>query len=47
MLEANKYGACSGAPGRIRTGDARLRSPALYPLSYEGGECYRPVFTGL
>ena len=29
----------SGAPGQIRTGDARLRSPALYPLSYEGGEC--------
>src|SRR6266581_8586766 len=26
-----------GAPGRIRTCDARLRSPALYPLSYEGG----------
>src|SRR3954462_1294371 len=26
-----------GAPGQIRTGDARLRSPALYPLSYEGG----------
>ena len=27
-----------GAPGRIRTCDARLRSPALYPLSYEGGD---------
>ena len=25
------------APGRNRTCDARLRSPALYPLSYEGG----------
>jgi hypothetical protein len=30
-------GGREGAPGRIRTGDARLRSPALYPLSYEGG----------
>ena len=29
----------SRAPGRIRTCDARLRSPALYPLSYEGGDC--------
>jgi hypothetical protein len=29
----------TGAPGRIRTCDARLRSPALYPLSYEGGDC--------
>ena len=37
--EVSKYGASSGAPGQIRTGDARLRSPALYPLSYEGGEC--------
>jgi cyclic pyranopterin monophosphate synthase len=35
-LQASKYGPCSGAPGRIRTCDARLRSPALYPLSYEG-----------
>jgi hypothetical protein len=26
------------APGRIRTCDARRRRPALYPLSYEGGE---------
>ena len=26
----------SGAPGRIRTADARLRRAALYPLSYEG-----------
>ncbi len=25
-----------GAPGRIRTCAAWLRSPALYPLSYEG-----------
>jgi hypothetical protein len=25
-----------GAPGRIRTYDLRLRSPLLYPLSYEG-----------
>src|SRR4051794_10736051 len=30
-------GPRGGAPGQIRTGDARLRSPALYPLSYEGG----------
>jgi hypothetical protein len=35
--EANKW----GAPGRIRTCDARLRSPALYPLSYEGGDLSR------
>ena len=35
-FQASKYGPCSGAPGRIRTCDARLRSPALYPLSYEG-----------
>jgi hypothetical protein len=27
-----------GAPGRIRTCDARLRSPALYPLSYGGAQ---------
>ena len=26
-----------GAPGRIRTCDARFRKPTLYPLSYEGG----------
>jgi site-specific DNA recombinase len=26
------------APGRIRTCDARLRKPPLYPLSYEGGD---------
>ena len=25
-----------GAPGRIRTCDARFRKPTLYPLSYEG-----------
>jgi hypothetical protein len=25
-----------GAPGRIRTCDARFRKPMLYPLSYEG-----------
>jgi hypothetical protein len=24
-----------GAPGRIRTCDLRIRSPLLYPLSYE------------
>jgi hypothetical protein len=36
-LQPSKYGTSSGAPGRIRTCDARLRSPALYPLSYEGG----------
>jgi hypothetical protein len=36
-LQPSKYGPSSGAPGRIRTCDARLRSPALYPLSYEGG----------
>ena len=35
-LQPSKYGPSSGAPGRIRTCDARLRSPALYPLSYEG-----------
>ena len=32
-----------GAPGRIRTCDARFRKPTLYPLSYEGGG---PVATG-
>ena len=26
----------TGAPGRIRTCDARFRKPTLYPLSYEG-----------
>ena len=26
----------SGAPGRIRTADAGLRTAALYPLSYGG-----------
>jgi hypothetical protein len=26
-----------GAPGRIRTCDARFRKPTLYPLSYWGG----------
>ncbi len=26
-----------GAPGEIRTPDARLRTAALYPLSYGGG----------
>jgi hypothetical protein len=26
-----------GAPGRIRTCDARFRKPTLYPLSYGGG----------
>ena len=35
-LQPSKYGPSSRAPGRIRTCDARLRSPALYPLSYEG-----------
>ena len=25
-----------GAPGRIRTCDARFRKPTLYPLSYGG-----------
>jgi hypothetical protein len=28
--------AITGAPGRIRTCDARFRKPMLYPLSYEG-----------
>lgn len=28
----------SGAPGRIRTADAGLRTAALYPLSYGGTE---------
>ena len=36
-MEPSKHGLSEGAPGRIRTCDARLRSPALYPLSYEGG----------
>ena len=26
----------SGAPGRNRTYDSRIRNPVLYPLSYEG-----------
>jgi hypothetical protein len=26
----------AGAPGRIRTCDARFRKPTLYPLSYGG-----------
>ena len=31
-----------GAPGRIRTCDARFRKPMLYPLSYEGLSCILP-----
>src|SRR3954452_9906645 len=31
-----------GAPGRIRTCDARFRKPTLYPLSYEGGAWREP-----
>jgi hypothetical protein len=31
-----------GAPGRIRTCDARFRKPTLYPLSYEGGAWQKP-----
>jgi hypothetical protein len=31
-----------GAPGRIRTCDARFRKPTLYPLSYEGGAWRKP-----
>ena len=31
-----------GAPGRIRTCDARFRKPTLYPLSYEGGAWHKP-----
>ncbi len=31
-----------GAPGRIRTCDARFRKPTLYPLSYGGGGCRKP-----
>ena len=32
-----------GAPGRIRTCDARFRKPTLYPLSYEGGVWPKPT----
>ena len=32
-----------GAPGRIRTCDARFRKPTLYPLSYEGGAWLEPT----
>jgi hypothetical protein len=32
-----------GAPGRIRTCDARFRKPTLYPLSYEGGAWLKPT----
>ena len=31
-----EIGQSHGAPGRIRTCDARFRKPMLYPLSYEG-----------
>src|SRR3954452_9236667 len=31
-----------GAPGRIRTADAGLRTAALYPLSYGGATCILP-----
>ena len=34
-VRANVAGL-AGAPGRIRTCDARFRKPTLYPLSYEG-----------
>src|SRR5437764_10682956 len=34
-------GELSGAPGRIRTCDARFRKPTLYPLSYGGGKLER------
>ena len=32
---------CYGAPGRIRTADASLRTAALYPLSYGGAQAHR------
>jgi hypothetical protein len=31
----------TGAPGRIRTADASLRTAALYPLSYGGADLHR------
>ena len=34
---------CFGAPGRIRTADASLRTAALYPLSYGGAASIVPV----
>jgi hypothetical protein len=43
-LQAPEYRTRIGAPGRIRTCDARLRSPALYPLSYEGGMLKAPDY---
>lgn len=33
--EEADQGCDLGAPGRIRTCDRRIRSPLLYPLSYE------------
>ena len=45
-LQPSKYGPSSGAPGRIRTCDARLRSPALYPLSYEGSAAGACPYSG-
>src|SRR5207302_10128562 len=35
------YQIIYGAPGRIRTSDARFRKPTLYPLSYGGLEQLR------
>src|SRR5262249_20314048 len=34
--KAQGRAARDGAPGRIRTCDARFRKPTLYPLSYGG-----------
>ena len=36
--DALERGCGSGAPGRIRTADAQLRTLPLYPLSYGGAD---------
>jgi hypothetical protein len=40
MYSKNPNTLLSGDPGRIRTYDARLRTAALYPLSYRAFAIY-------
>jgi hypothetical protein len=40
--ESTRQGVRCGAPGRIRTADASLRTAALYPLSYGGARGWYP-----
>ncbi len=44
VVRERQHAAFWGAPGRIRTCDARFRKPTLYPLSY--GSSGSPVYKG-